>query len=630
MCRDLKLENILLDMDMNIKLIDFGFTREIDGRNKLMETYCGSTAYAAPEMISGQKYSGPAADIWSSGVILYTMVCGYLPFDDDVEARVHAKIMKLEYEFPGGVSEGAQDLISRILKLDPKERPTWDEIMGHSWLQLPEPQQEESMGSVMSSDSLPFLSRAQSATMQDDSIRPAVRKDSGGDSNTRTSETSLQQPMTGSLLKMGHRANGRRPSLPSSIQKMHDYISTLRKDEKMLIFHLNLLGFDTKAMMQSVQGDACDALSAFYYLSLERIRSDPDKSLMRYGVSYSSIERMMSSGTSPATTTAPSGVTTVESSVHDQLDANQQDELSDSLTHFLFQMHLDPQARSVIPASSLPNSALQSEVTLNESSLRSSLSKEVSSTSSASSDKTLTPLRFHQKSSPSVLLHYAGPSTAPPVAKHPGLLAMSNFNSGTRSNGNSPVQSTRSQLSPLSPLQPLRSPLRSSMMPETPSPKHLRPVSSSGNPKPFRRHSAVDTSPTSSPMLVNADLLLQPTRRGSLLWAKTVDFEVEEFGSAVAGGGRSPSGSAFMANNNKHRGRMQKNAIKEDEDEEHVAQTAGEVRSETTTTHSSQESMEENQESEDRKEETQQISGQTTRIMIKQISFAEEDEDDDE
>ncbi|KAF9193145.1 hypothetical protein BGZ51_004117 [Haplosporangium sp. Z 767] len=131
--RDLKLENILLDSQDNIKLIDFGFTRECESK-KLLESYCGSAAYTAPEIIVGKKYSGPEADIWSLGVILYTLLAGYLPFDDDNESVVQDKIVELDYELPNELfCKDSQDLIRGILKEDPKERLSIEHILGHSW-----------------------------------------------------------------------------------------------------------------------------------------------------------------------------------------------------------------------------------------------------------------------------------------------------------------------------------------------------------------------------------------------------------------------------------------------------------------------------------------------------------------
>jgi len=121
--RDLKPENLLLDDNQNIKIIDFGFANIVKPvcllqlealttttcsfllQGKLLETFCGSPAYAAPEMISGQKYEGPEVDVWSIGVILYALLCGFLPFDDDNHARLFKMIMDATYVFPDFLSE---------------------------------------------------------------------------------------------------------------------------------------------------------------------------------------------------------------------------------------------------------------------------------------------------------------------------------------------------------------------------------------------------------------------------------------------------------------------------------------------------------------------------------------------
>jgi len=111
--RDLKLENVLLDLNGNVKLIDFGFTRKYD-KSKLLDTFCGSTAYAAPEMINAEKYMGPSVDIWSIGIMLYTLACGYLPFDDDLETVIHQKILAAEYTLPSHLSKGKSSYPSPV------------------------------------------------------------------------------------------------------------------------------------------------------------------------------------------------------------------------------------------------------------------------------------------------------------------------------------------------------------------------------------------------------------------------------------------------------------------------------------------------------------------------------------
>ncbi|KAI8620123.1 kinase-like domain-containing protein [Chytriomyces sp. MP71] len=135
--RDLKLENVLLSKDLSVKVIDFGFTRPFNDRN-LLDTYCGSVAYAAPEMIMGKKYSGPQADIWSLGVILYTLLCGSLPFDDDNEQVVHQKISELDYVFPDFLSGDSKSLISQILQTNPMDRISVREILAHRWFSDPQ------------------------------------------------------------------------------------------------------------------------------------------------------------------------------------------------------------------------------------------------------------------------------------------------------------------------------------------------------------------------------------------------------------------------------------------------------------------------------------------------------------
>ena len=89
--RDLKPENLLLDSNSNIKVVDFGLSN-INAKGEQLRTACGSPCYAAPEMVTAKPYNGLKTDIWSCGIILYAMCCGYLPFDDPNTAELYRKI----------------------------------------------------------------------------------------------------------------------------------------------------------------------------------------------------------------------------------------------------------------------------------------------------------------------------------------------------------------------------------------------------------------------------------------------------------------------------------------------------------------------------------------------------------
>ncbi|KAJ3227163.1 MAP microtubule affinity-regulating kinase 1 [Clydaea vesicula] len=130
--RDLKPENILLDSKGNIKIIDFGFANLMREDN-LLQTFCGSAAYAAPEMLSGKKYSGKKADAWSFGIILFVLVTGTLPFDDKNMSKMYLAIMTGKFKLPDNISTECKELISKILKVKPEERLSLQEISEHEW-----------------------------------------------------------------------------------------------------------------------------------------------------------------------------------------------------------------------------------------------------------------------------------------------------------------------------------------------------------------------------------------------------------------------------------------------------------------------------------------------------------------
>ncbi|XP_010602027.1 testis-specific serine/threonine-protein kinase 2 [Fukomys damarensis] len=143
--RDLKCENLLLDKDFNVKLSDFGFSkrclRDGCGRILLSKTFCGSAAYAAPEVLQGIPYQPKVYDIWSLGVILYIMVCGCMPYDDSNIKRMLRTQKEHRVDFPRSknLSGECKDLVRRILQPDVNRRLHIDEILSHAWLQPPKP-----------------------------------------------------------------------------------------------------------------------------------------------------------------------------------------------------------------------------------------------------------------------------------------------------------------------------------------------------------------------------------------------------------------------------------------------------------------------------------------------------------
>jgi len=141
--RDLKLENLLLDQHRNIIITDFGFANRFGrAQDDLMATSCGSPCYAAPELVVSEGlYVGSAVDIWSCGVILYAMLSGYLPYDDDPDNPdgdninlLYKYIMSTKLNFPDHLSDSARNLLEIMLVADPDDRCTVGDIMRHPWL----------------------------------------------------------------------------------------------------------------------------------------------------------------------------------------------------------------------------------------------------------------------------------------------------------------------------------------------------------------------------------------------------------------------------------------------------------------------------------------------------------------
>ncbi|XP_056586223.1 serine/threonine-protein kinase MARK2 isoform X7 [Triplophysa dalaica] len=134
--RDLKAENLLLDADMNIKIADFGFSNEFTLGNKL-DTFCGSPPYAAPELFQGKKYDGPEVDVWSLGVILYTLVSGSLPFDGQNLKELRERVLRGKYRIPFYMSTDCENLLKKFLILNPTKRGSLEQqIMKDKWMNV--------------------------------------------------------------------------------------------------------------------------------------------------------------------------------------------------------------------------------------------------------------------------------------------------------------------------------------------------------------------------------------------------------------------------------------------------------------------------------------------------------------
>jgi 5'-AMP-activated protein kinase catalytic alpha subunit len=123
---------LLLTQDKKIKIVDFGLSNTYK-TGETLKTACGSPCYAAPEMIAGKRYFGSHVDIWSCGVILYALICGYLPFEDPNTHQLYKKILSGEFKIPKSLSTESADLLHKILNTDPEKRYHIADIRKHSW-----------------------------------------------------------------------------------------------------------------------------------------------------------------------------------------------------------------------------------------------------------------------------------------------------------------------------------------------------------------------------------------------------------------------------------------------------------------------------------------------------------------
>ncbi|KAI9848695.1 MAG: hypothetical protein M1837_006782 [Sclerophora amabilis] len=161
--RDLKLENILLDKNDNVKLCDFGFTREYEGKASYLQTFCGTVCYSAPEMLKGEKYAGERVDVWSLGVILYALLTGELPFDEDDDPATKMKILGSEPKYPDHLPYEAKSLINLLLSKRPLLRPSLSDVLANPFLAEHAPHQQVILKLQQPA---PFTTRLEKDTLQ--------------------------------------------------------------------------------------------------------------------------------------------------------------------------------------------------------------------------------------------------------------------------------------------------------------------------------------------------------------------------------------------------------------------------------------------------------------------------------
>lgn len=132
--RDLKAENVLFTSSGCVKVADFGFSTRVSNRNDILDTFCGSPPYAAPELFRDECYLGPPVDVWAMGVMLFFMVTGTMPFRAETMGKLRRSIIDGTYTIPPWVPGPCQRLIKGIIKPVPAERYAVDQMMGCDWL----------------------------------------------------------------------------------------------------------------------------------------------------------------------------------------------------------------------------------------------------------------------------------------------------------------------------------------------------------------------------------------------------------------------------------------------------------------------------------------------------------------
>lgn len=134
--RDLKMENILIGREGRLKLIDYGFSRQLPRETFMLYDFCGTPHYIAPEVIQREGYFGKPADMWSLGIILYRMVVGSFPFKGNTEKTLFLKVVKGDLRLPPELSPELSSLLTRMLNFDYRKRPTAEELGKDEWVNM--------------------------------------------------------------------------------------------------------------------------------------------------------------------------------------------------------------------------------------------------------------------------------------------------------------------------------------------------------------------------------------------------------------------------------------------------------------------------------------------------------------
>lgn len=169
--RDVKLENILLDESNNVKLIDFGFSTCMPLEKK-SSVFCGTPSYMAPEIVARREYTGPPADVWALGVLLFAMLCGCFPFKGINDAELYRKIQKGSFAIPEHVEDSPKRLIRKMMQVDPSKRPTTEELMLEEWLNAGETSSPQPDPPLITDESTPVPLNVSSITTPSPKPRP--------------------------------------------------------------------------------------------------------------------------------------------------------------------------------------------------------------------------------------------------------------------------------------------------------------------------------------------------------------------------------------------------------------------------------------------------------------------------